>query len=412
MQALYECCCGLDVHAKTVVACLLKSGGKQVRTFGTMTDDLLGLADWLAQSGCTHVAMESTGVYWKPVFNILEGLFEVILVNARHIKAVPGRKTDVKDCEWIADLLRHGLLRASFIPPVEIRELRELTRYRASLVKDRATLANRIQKLAESGNIKLGQVASDVLGVSGRLMLRALSQGETDAEKIGDLARGRLKEKKPELRRAVSGRLTANQRWVLAELLDRYEEAESAIERVEQQIKQEVENSVAPFVAEAVKLLDTIPGVGESVAQTIVSEIGVEMDCFPSDKHLASWAGMCPGNNESAGKRKSGKTTKGSIYLREALIQAAWAATRSKETYLAAQYQRLVKRLGKKKALVAVGHSILIIVYHVLKNKTSYRELGGDYFDRRNITEQRKRLIQKLESLGVKVTVEELPAAA
>lgn len=412
MQALYECCCGLDVHAKTVVACLLKSGSKQVRTFGTMTDDLLNLSDWLGQSGCTHVAMESTGVYWKPVFNILEGLFEVILVNARHIKAVPGRKTDVKDCEWIADLLRHGLLRASFIPPLEIRELRELTRYRASLVKDRATLANRIQKLAESGNIKLGQVASDALGVSGRLMLRALSNGETDTEKIGDLARGRLKEKKPELRRAVSGRLTSNQRWVLSELLDRYEEAESAIERVERQIKQEMENSAAPFVAEAVRLLDTIPGVGESVAQTIVSEIGVEMECFPSDKHLASWAGMCPGNNESAGKRKSGKTTKGSIYLREALVQAAWAATRSKETYLAAQYQRLVKRLGKKKALVAVGHSILIIIYHVLKNKTSYRELGGDYFDRRNVTEQRKRLIQKLESLGVKVTVEELPAAA
>jgi transposase len=412
MQKLYERCCGLDVHAKTVVACLFKGEQKEVRTFGTMTDELLKLADWLSGEGCTHVAMESTGVYWKPVWNILEGLFEIILVNARHIKAVPGRKTDVKDCEWIAELLRHGLLKASFIPPLEIRELRELTRYRASLVKDRGTLANRIQKLAESGNIKLGQVASDVLGVSGRLMLRALAAGETDAEKMAELAQRRMKQKKPELKRALSGRLTAMQRWVLKDLLDRYEEVEQAIARVAEQIAQEVRENADPFVPEAVKLLDTIPGIGEAVAQTVIAEIGVRMEQFASDKHLASWAGMCPGNNESAGKRRSGKTTKGSIYLREALVQAAWAAAHTKETYLAAQYQRLVRRLGKKKALVAVGHSILIIIYHVLKHRSSYQELGGDYFDRQNVEKERKRLIHKLEVLGLKVTVEELPTAA
>jgi transposase len=394
------------------VACLSTGTQKEVRTFGTMTDDLLRLADWLSAAGCTHVAMESTRVYWKPVWNILEGLFEIILVNARHIKAVPGRKTDVKDCEWLADLLRHGLLTASFIPPLEIRELRELTRYRASLVKDRATLANRIQKLAESGNIKLSQVASDALGVSGRLMLRALAEGETDAEQVAELAKRRLKEKKPELKRALTGRLTTMQRWVLRELLDRYEAAEAAIERVEGQIAQEVATCADPFVAEAVTLLDTIPGIGEVVARTVVAEIGVRMEQFPDDKHLASWAGMCPGNHESAGKRKSGRTTKGSIYLREALVQAAWAAAHTKDTYLAAQYQRLVKRMGKKKALVAVGHSILIISYHVLKHRSSYQELGGDYFDRQSVEKERKRLIHKLESLGLKVTVEEFPEAA
>lgn len=412
MQIIHECCCGLDVHAKTVVACLIKQGKKQVLTFSTMTDDLLGLLDWLTASGCTHVAIESTGVYWRPVFNILEGSLEVILVNARHVKAVPGRKTDVKDCEWLADLLRHGLLRASFIPPLEIRELRELTRYRNSVIKEQATIANRVQKIAESGNIKLSQVASDALGVSGRLMLRALAEGETDAEKMSQLARTRLRNKKGELKRALEGRLTRAQRWVLSELLDRYEELEAAIKKVNEQIRKEVEDSPDPFVQEAIKLLDTIPGVGEPVAQIIVSEMGVDMRRFPTDKHLASWAGMCPGNNESAGKRKSGKTTKGSRYLRAALVQAAWAASRTKGTYLQAQYQRLVKRMGKNKALVAVGHSILVICYHVLLRRQSYQELGGDYFDRQNVQAQRSRLIRKLESLGLKVTVEELEAAA
>ena len=412
MQIIHECCSGLDVHAKTVVACLIKRGKKQTRTFSTMTDDLLRLSDWLVEEGCTHVAIESTGVYWKAVFNILEGVLEVILVNAQHVKAVPGRKTDVKDSEWLADLLRHGLLKASFIPPPAIRELRELTRYRQSLIREQTALSNRVQKLAESGNIKLSQVASDALGVSGKLMLRAVADGETDAEKMAELARRRMRSKIPELRRALEGRMTKAQRWVLGELLTRYEEIERAVERVERQIDEEVSQGPDHFVEEAVTLLQTIPGIGESVAETIVSEIGVDMGRFATDGHLASWAGMCPGNNESAGKRKSGKTTKGNTYLRAALTQAAWAASHTRGTYLQAQYQRLAKRMGKKKALVAVGHSILVIVYHVLANRASYQELGGDYFDRQNVVQQRTRLIRKLETLGLKVTVEELPVAA
>jgi transposase len=411
MQIIYHCCCGLDVHAKTVVACLIKQGKKQTRTFSTMTADLLKLGEWLASEGCTHAAIESTGVYWKPVFNILEGVLSVILVNARDVKAVPGRKTDVRDCEWLADLLRHGLLKASFIPPLEIRELRELIRYRQTLVKEVTAVVNRSQKLIESANIKLGQVATDALGVSGRLMLRAMAQGETSAETLAELARGPLRAKLPQLRQALEGRLTPAQRYVLGELLRRLDELDAALERVGAQIQLEVEACADPFVSEAVRLLQTIPGVGERVAEVIVSEIGVKMEQFATDAHLASWAGMCPGNNESAGKRKSGATTKGSPYLRVALVQAAWAASHTKQTYLAAQYQRLVKRVGKKKALVAVGHSILVIVWHVLRKRASYQELGGDYFDQRNVEAQRARLIRRLESLGVKVTIEVAEAA-
>jgi transposase len=279
----------------------------------------------LTAEGCTHVAIESTGVYWKPVFNILEGPLSVILVNARDVKAVPGRKTDVRDCEWLADLLRHGLLKASFIPPLEIGELRELTRYRQTLVKEHTALANRIQKLIESANIKLGQVATDVLGASGRQMLRALADGEEDVEVLVEMARSSLRTKKPELRRALTSRLTPAQRFVLSELLGRVMENEAATARVNEQIAREVAEGTDPFVSEAVQLLQTIPGVGLRVAEVIVSEIGVDMTRFPSDAHLASWAGLCPGNNESAGKRRSTQTTKGSPYLRAALTQAAWA---------------------------------------------------------------------------------------
>jgi transposase len=412
MEVLYPCCCGIDIHAKTAVACIINQGKKQTRTFSTMTDDLLNLLDWLKAEGCTHVAIESTGVYWKPVFNILESDMEVILTNARDAKGFKARKTDVLDAEWLADLLRHGLLKPSFIPPLPIRELRELTRYRESLIRERTSLANRIQKLAESANIKLGQVASDALGVSGKLMLRALARGERDAEKMSNLARRSMKKKKPELKRALEGRLTQNQRWILSQMLNQYDSVEEAIKRVEGKIREEVEESADPFVKEAVKLLDTIPGVAETAAQIIISEIGVDMEQFASARQLASWAGMCPGNNESAGKRKSGKTSKGNRYLRAVLVQAAWVASHQKETYLAAQYKRLVKRMGKKKALVAVGHTILGIVWHLLKNKTTYQELGGDYFDRRYKDQQRKRLIRQLESLGLKVTVEELEQAA
>jgi transposase len=412
MQIVHDTCCGIDVHAKTAVACLIKQGRKQTLTFSTMTADLLRLLDWLVTEGCTIIAIESTGVYWRPVFNILEGSVEVMLVNARHVKAVPGRKTDVKDCEWLADLLRHGLLKPSFIPPIEIRELRELTRYRQSLIREQATVANRVQKIAESGNIKLSQVASDALGASGRQMLRALASGETDTEKMSQMARTRLRNKRAELKQALEGRLTRAQRWVLGELLNRYEELERGIEKANEEISREVESCRDPFVAEAVKLLDSIPGIGESVAQVIVSEMGVNMGQFASHKHLASWAGMCPGNNESAGKRKSGKTTKGSQYLRTALVQASWAATRTKETYLSAQYRRLVKRMGKNKALVAVGHTILVMIYHILSRRQSYQELGGDYLDRRNVEAQKARLIQKLEALGLRVTVEQRGVAA
>ncbi|MDQ3255178.1 MAG: IS110 family transposase [Acidobacteriota bacterium] len=412
MQVLYPCCCGIDVHAKTAVACLIKQGKRQTRTFSTMTDDLLRLSDWLTAEGCTHVAIESTGVYWKPVFNILEAALTVILVNARDAKAMPGRKTDVRDCEWLADLLRHGLLRASFIPPLEIRELRELTRYRQTLIKEHTAVANRIQKLIESANIKLGQVATDVLGVSGRLMLRALADGETEAEKLVELARGTLKGKKPELRRALTSRLTPAQRFVLNELLLRLAELEAATARVSEQIVREVAENTDPFVPEAVQLLQTIPGIGLRVAEVIVSEIGVDMTRFPTNAHLASWAGVCPGNNESAGKRRSGQTTKGSPYLRAALTQAAWAAAHTKNTYLAAQYHRLIKRMGKNKALVAVAHSLLVIIYHVLAHRAGYRELGGDYFDRQHQQTQQQRLVKKLEAMGLKVTVEALSEAA
>ncbi len=412
MQVLYSCCCGLDVHAKTVVACLIKHGKRQTRTFSTMTDDLLRLSDWLSSEGCTHVAIESTGVYWKPVFNILEAVLTVILVNARDAKAVPGRKTDVRDCEWLADLLRHGLLRASFIPPLEIRELRELTRYRQTLVKEHTAVANRIQKLIESANIKLGQVATDVLGVSGRLMLHALAAGEENVERLVELARGSLKSKQPELRRALTSRLTPAQRFVLTELLTRLTELEAATARLSERIVREVADSIDPFVREAVKLLETIPGVGQRVAEVIVSEVGVDMTRFPTDGHLASWAGLCPGNNESAGKRRSGQTTKGSTYLRAAVTQAAWAASHTKDTYLAAQYHQLIRRMGKNKALVAVGHSLLVIIYHVLAERADYRELGGDYFDRQHQQKQQQRLIKKLEALGLKVTVETLAEAA
>jgi transposase len=412
MNIIHRCCCGIDVHAKTVVACLIKNGKKQIRTYSTMTDDLLALSDWLVSEGCKHVAIESTGVYWKPVFNILEGVLEVVLVNARHVKAVPGRKTDVRDCEWLADLLRHGLLRASFIPPLPIRELRELTRHRHTLVRDQTAVSNRIIKLIESANIKLAQVASHALGVSGRAMLRALARGEQDTAKMAEFARGPLREKQGQLRRALRGKLTRSQRFVLTELLDQLEQLEAVVARVSDEIRKQTEENSDPFVKEAVGLLATIPGVGEHVAEVIVSEIGVDMARFPSDKHLSSWAGMCPGNNESAGKRKSGKTTKGSIYLRAALTQAGWAASHTKNTYLAAQHRKLVRRIGKKKALVAVGHSILVIVYHILKNRASYTELGGDYFDRQNVELQRARYIRKLEALGLKINVEAASEAA
>jgi transposase len=412
MEILYSRCCGLDVHAKTVVACLCVEGDKQIRTFSTMTADLVQLADWLLAAGCTHVAIESTGVYWRPVFNLLEDHFTVLLVNAQHIKAVPGRKTDVRDCDWICDLLRHGLLKASFIPPRHIRALRELTRHRQILARERAAVANRIQKLLESANIKLGQVATHVLGLSGRLMLQALADGEEDAATLAQLAKGKLKAKAGQLKQSLTGHLTPTQRFLLQELLRQYNHLDEAMARTAAELQRQIQESPDPFLPQAVDLLQTIPGVGARVAETLVSEIGTDMTCFPTAGHLASWAGLCPGNHESAGKQLSGHTRKGNVYVRGALTQAAWAATRTKHTYLAAQFRRLTTRLGKRRALVAVGHSILVIAWHLLSTHASYQELGRDYFDRSDAKAYRLKLIRKLEALGLKVVVEPVPSVS
>jgi transposase len=412
MDAIYERCCGLDIHKKTVVACLIAPGPdgtpvKEIRTFGTMTDELLALADWLAAAGCTHVAMESTGVYWKPVWNLLEGGFELVLANARHIKAVPGRKTDVRDCEWIADLLRHGLLPASFVPDREQRELRELTRYRTALIRERAAEVNRLQKTLEGANIKLGAVATSVVGASGRQMLEALVAGETDAAALAELAKGRLRDKLPDLERALTGRVGAHQRFLVAAQLAHVDFLDAALERVSAEIRERLR----PLGA-AVARLDTIPGVGERTAEVILAEIGADMGRFPTARHLASWAGMCPGNHESAGKRTSGRTRRGSRWLRSALIEAAQAAARTKDTYLAAQYRRLAARRGKKKAAVAVGHTILALAYYLLTRERTYHDLGVAYFDERDRQALERRLVRRLEGLGYKVAIEPSAPAA
>jgi transposase len=410
VEVVYERCCGLDIHKQTVVACLLVPGPggaphKDIRTFGAMTDDLLQLADWLTEAGCTHVAMESTGVYWKPIYNLLEGGFALLLVNARHIKQVPGRKTDVRDCEWIADLLRHGLLRGSFVPDRPQRELRELTRYRTTLIRERAAEVNRLQKTLEGANIKLSSVATDVLGVSGRHMLTALVAGTSDPASLAELAHGKLRDKLPQLERALTGRVGAHQRFLLAQQLAHLDALDELIER----LSAEVQQRLRPFVA-AVARLDTIPGVGSRTAETLVAELGVDLSRFPTAAHLASWAGMCPGNDESAGKRRSGKTRKGDPWLRSILIEAAQAAGRTRGTYLRAQYHRLAARRGKKKALVAVGHSILVIAYHLLRQQTTYRDLGPLYFDQHDEHRVTRRLVHRLQALGYTVSLDR-PAA-
>ena len=407
MEVVHTHCVGLDVHKKTVVAAIVVPDGKgslrkETSTFGTMTSDLLALSDWLMGYGVTHVAMESTGEYWKPVFNILENNFEVLLVNAQHIKAVPGRKTDVKDSAWIAELLRHGLLKASFVPPLGQRELRELTRYRSTFVRERATLVNRVQKVLESANIKLASVASDVMGVSGRAMLEAIIEGQASPAEMAELAQKRMRQKRELLAKALEGRVKAQHRFILTELLCQIDSLDETIERFNQQ----VEDYCRPF-EESVVLLDTIPGVGREVAEIIVSEIGTDMSRFPSANHLASWAGVAPGNNESAGKRRSGKTTQGNKALSTALNQAAHAAARTKDTYLSAQYHRLAARRGKKRAIVALEHTILVITYHLINRKEPYRELGGDYFDKRRPEATAKRLLKRLEELGYSVSLQQ-----
>ena len=338
----------------------------------------------------------------------VEGVCEVLLVNAHHIKAVPGRKTDVKDCEWIADLLEHGLLRASFIPPPPIRELRDLTRYRRALIAQRATEANRVQKLLETANIKLGSVAADVLGKSGRLMLKALIAGERDGARLAELAKGPLRKKREALAPALTGRFTAHHAFLLGQLLAHMDELETHIAQCDAQI----EEVLRPFAQVPLELLQTVPGVGQRIAEVILAEIGVDMRRFPTAAHLASWAGMCPGNNESAGKRKSGKTRKGDRYLRTALIEAAWAASHSRNTYLASLYARIARRRGAKKAAVAVGHSILVAVWHILRKGVPYADLGPSHFDRLNTERLTRHYLRRLEDLGLQVTVQPLPEAA
>ena len=411
MRVIYERCCGLDVHKRTITACVLKWLGsewqKEIRQFGTMTKDLLALSDWLVGKGCTHVAMESTGVYWKPVYNILEGQFELLVVNAQHLKAVPGRKTDVRDAEWIAELLAHGLLRGSFVPPVSVRELRELTRYRTSVVCDCARTINRLQKVLEGANLKLANVVSDIRGVSARLMLEALLAGQRDTEQLASLAKGRLKEKREQLVEALSCRLQPHQSFLIAEHLAQIDYLEGAIERLSHQI----EERLRPF-EQQIAWLDTIPGVNRRTAEVLWAETGGDMGRFASARHLASWAGMCPGNNESAGKRRTGRTRKGSPWLRHCLIEAAHGAAHTKNKYLTSQYHRLAARRGKKKALVAVGHSILVIAYHLLTRKEAYSDLGANYFDERDRQAVTNRCLNRLQKLGYKVTLEKMSLAA
>ena len=412
MDVIHTHCAGLDVHKKTVVVTIivLDSKGqliKKTHSFETVTASLLALSDWLIEHSITHAAMESTGEYWKPIYNILEDNFELLLVNAQHIKAVPGRKTDVKDSEWIAELLRYGLLKASFVPPKGQRELRELTRFRSTFVKERANLINRVQKVLESANIKLASVLTDIDGVSGRDMLRALIEGTATPEAMAQLARGRLKAKREALELALEGRVRPHHRFILQELLSQIESLDATITKFDEQIQEHCR----PFEA-AVERLDTIPGVARETAEIIVSEIGIDMSRFPTPDHLASWAGVAPGNNESAGKRLSGRTTKGNQALVAALTQSAWAASHTKNTYLSAQYRRIAARRGRKKAIMAVAHSILVIAYHLVKNQETYRELGGDYFDKRKPQTIARRLVRRLEKLGYCVTLEQpLPIA-
>lgn len=412
MDVVYERCCGLDVHKQTVVACVLLSGPsgpaqRQIRTFGTYTNNLLALGDWLAAQSVTHVVLESTGVYWKPIWNLLEDQFTLLLVNARHVKAVPGRKTDVQDAEWLAELLRHGLLRASFVPDRAQRELRELTRYRTSLTNERSAAVNRLQKTLEGANIKLASVASDVVGLSGRQMLAALVEGTTDPTLLADLAHGKLRNKLPDLEQALLGRIGPHQRLLVAEQLAHVDYLDAAIAR----LSSEVAERLHPF-DESIARLDAIPGVGRGVAEVLLAEIGPDLSRFPTAAHLASWAGMCPGHDESAGKRRSGKTRKGSPWLRAALIQAAHAVGRSKQNYLVAQYRRLTARRGKKKAAVAVGHSILVIFYHLMTHECPYVDLGATYFEHRNRRQLGRRLVNRLQALGYHVELTLLDSTA
>lgn len=405
MQTLVERGCGLDVHQATVVACLLivcKDGRvqKQLRTFGTTTRELLSLREWLLSEGCTQVAMESTGVYWKPVYAILEGAFQIVVANAQHVKKVPGRKTDVKDAEWIADLLCHGLLRSSFVPPQPIRALRDLMRYRRKLVESRSAERNRLLKVLETANIKLASVATDVFGTSGRMMLRALIEGKSTPQEMAELAQKRLRSKIPQLELALEGKLEEHHRFLLKLQVDRLERVESDLAALEQGIQQKLQ----PYAAQ-LALLQEIPGIERTLAAVIIAELGVDMSVFQSVSQLASWAGVCPGNNESAGKRKSSRIPKGNVYLKTALVEAANSAARAKGTYLRDKFYRLKARRGYKRAAVAIAHKILVSIYHMLSQNVSYNDLGDCYLDNLNKHHLTRNLVHRLERLGYSVTL-------
>jgi transposase len=394
----------LDVHKACVTACVRvwedRELTEHLAEFQTTVRGLLALRDWLEALGVKTVAMEATGVYWKPVWAILEDRFELMLVNARHVKAVPGRKTDIKDAQWLCQLLEAGLLKASFVPPKPIRTLRNLTRYRKAQIQDRQREAARLHKILEDTGIKLDCVASDILGVSGRAMLDALVSGTTDPEVLAELAKGKLRKKIPALREALVGRFDSEHALIISQILAHVDFLDEAIDR----LSDEIEERIAPFARQR-ELLMTIPGVHQRTAEVLIAEIGVDMSAFPTPKHLASWAGMCPGNDESAGKRRSGKTRKGSKWLRATLTEAANAAARTKNSYLSAQYQRLRGRRGHSKAITAVGHSILTAAWHMLNNGELYRDLGADYFTRQNPDRLTRRLVRQLEALGHHVTL-------
>lgn len=403
MEVLHPRCCGIDVHKNTVVACLRLHDGrrvqKHVQTFTTTTRELQRLVTWLTEHGCTHAAMESTGVYWQPVFNMLEERVTVVLANAQHIKAVPGRKTDVRDCEWLAELLAHGLIRASFIPPAGIRALRDLTRHRKSLIRDRVKTTNRIHKLLETANIKLATVVSDIGGVSGRAMLRALANGETDPDRLASLGRGTLVRKKAALAEALCGRFTAHHAFLLTQLLAQLDHLAALIEACDGRIA-----TLAQPVQAHVERLQTIVGVGPRSAQVIISEIGVDMTRFASSAHLASWARICPGTHESAGKRRSAGTGTGNNWLRTTLLESAWAASHRRTSYLGARYRRLAKRRGPKRAAIAVAHTILVITYHILRDEAVFEDLGSDYFDRLDASRQKRYYLRRLAALGCDIS--------
>ncbi len=403
MEAIIERCCGVDVHKDIVVACVLTGPAegraqKQIRTYGTTTTQLEQLREWLRQVGCTHVGMESTGVYWVPVYAVLEGQFELIVGNAAHMKNVPGRKTDVKDAQWIAELIRCGLIRKSFVPPKWQRALRDLTRYRRKLVEAQASERNRLQRLLETCNVKLASVATDVFGKSGREILRALIKGEESPEQMAQLARGRLRKKLDALVLALRGKVEAHHRFMIEMQLGRVEDIEANIDVIDGQIDEAVKPHRTVF-----ERLTTIPGVDRVAAVTIIAELGVDMDVFPTVAHAAAWAGVCPGNNESAGKRMGQQKRRGNVHLASALVQSAFAASRTKNTYLKARFWKIAGRAGKKRAAVAVAHSILKAVYEMLKASVSYKDLGGDYLDRFLNRRAEQRLVNRLRSMGYEV---------